>query len=196
MDGFNRRVWMLVVLAAALILVAVGAWFAVATDGADTATVMIDERTGSYRGIRFGTAERDVIRALGTPDRTPGFAPAGENPSEVGVPEFIPAKGPGGLLKYEGVGFLGTPDDGVYAFIVTDAGATTRRGVSIGDRMDVARSKYKLACRDVAGGESLFGGHEFYPSCSGRLNGGTRIWFGRDPIRSITLLSGTFGAGS
>jgi len=32
----NRRVWTLVVLAAALILGAVGAWFAVATDGADT----------------------------------------------------------------------------------------------------------------------------------------------------------------
>ena len=185
---------MLVVLAAALILGAVGAWFAVATDGADTATATIDERTGAYRGIRFGTAERDVIRALGKPDHTPGFVPAGENPSQVGVPERIPAIGPGGLLKYDGVGFLGTPEGGVYAFIVTDTGATTRRGVSIGDRMDVARSKYRLECREVAGGESLLGREEFYPSCSARLSSGTRIWFGRDPIRSITLVSGTFGA--
>src|SRR5262245_9113972 len=183
------RIWMLVAVAAALIAGAAGAWFAVATDGADTATVTIDERTGAYRGVRFGTSEPDVIRALGKPDRDPGFAPAGENPSEVGVPESIPTIGPGGLLKYEGVGFLGTPEGGVYAFIVTDAGATTRRGVSIGDRMDVARSKYRLECRDVAGGESLLGEQEFYPSCSARLRHGIRIWFGRDPIRSITLVS-------
>jgi hypothetical protein len=189
----NRRIWTLVVLAAALIVGAVGAWFAVATDGADTATVTIDERTGAYRGIRFGTSERDVIRALGKPDRTPGFAPAGESPSEVGVPERIPGR-PGGLLKYDGVGFLGTPEGGVYAFIVTDAGATTRRGVSIGDRMDVAGGKYQLECREVAGGESLLGGQKFYPSCSARLRRGIRIWFGRDPIRSITLVSPTFGA--
>jgi hypothetical protein len=185
----HRRTWALVVLVAALIVGAVGAWFAVATNGADTATVAIDERTGAYRGVRFGTSERDVIRALGKPDRGPGFAPAGENPSQVGVPESIPAVGPGGLLKYKGVGFLGTPRGGVYAFIVTQAGARTRRGVSIGDGMDVARSKYHLECSEVAGGESLLDGQEFYPSCSARLGHGIRIWFGRDPIRSITLVS-------
>lgn len=92
-------------------------------------------------------------------------------------------------MKYKGVGFLGTPQGGVYAFIVTQAGATTRRGVSIGDPMDVARSKYVLECREVAGGESLFGRQEFYPSCGARLRNGVRIWFGRDPIRSITLVS-------
>ena len=189
MEVSNRRIWTLVALTAALIVGAIGAWFAVATDGAHTATATIDERTGAYRGVRFGAFERDVIRALGQPDRDPGFAPAGENPSEVGVPESVPAIGPGGLLKYEGVGFLGTPKGGVYALIVTDTGATTRRGVSIGDRMDVARSKYRLECREVAGGESLFGRQEFYPSCSARLRNGFRIWFGRDPIRSITLVS-------
>jgi hypothetical protein len=185
----DRRIWTLVALAAALIVGAVGAWFAVATDGADTATATIDERAGAYRGVRFGASERDVIRALGKPDRDPGFAPAGENPSEVGVPESIPAVGPGGLLKYKGIGFLGPPQGGVYAFMVTQAGATTSRGVSIGDRMDVARSKYRLECREVAGGESLFGRQEFYLSCGARLRNGFRIWFGRDPIRSITLVS-------
>jgi hypothetical protein len=126
---------------------------------------------------------------LGEPGRDPGFAPAGENPSEVGVPESIPAIGPGGLLKYQGVGFLSTPGGGVYAFIVTQAGATTTRGVSVGDRLDVARDKYRLECGRVAGGESLLGGQVYYPSCSARLAPGVRIWFGRDPIRSITLVS-------
>jgi hypothetical protein len=180
---------MLLALVAALVVAGVGAWFAVSTRGADNAKVTIDERDGAYRGVRFGTSERGVIRAFGEPNRDPGFAPAGENPSQVGVPELIPAIGPGGLLKYKGVGFLATPGGGVYAFIVTEAGATTRRGVSIGDRMDLARSKYQLECSDVAGGESLLGGQELYPSCSARLGRGVRIWFGRDPIRSITLVS-------
>ena len=167
-----------------------GAWFAVFRDEADTNTITIDEQAGAYRGVRFGTTEREVIRVFGQPDRSPGFAPSDENPSQVGVPASIPASpNRGGLLKYKGVGFLGTPESGVYAFIVTQRGATTTRGVAIGDSLDAARSRYKVRCRDVAGGESLLGGQEFYPSCGARLGRGIHIWFGRDPIRSITLVS-------
>jgi hypothetical protein len=94
MEVSNRRIWTLVALTAALIVGAMGAWFAVATDGAHTPTATIDERARlSRRSLR--SVERDVIRALGQPDRDPGFAPAGENPSEVGVPESVPAIGPG-----------------------------------------------------------------------------------------------------
>jgi hypothetical protein len=73
--------------------------------------------------------------------------------------------------------------------MVTEEGAMTKRGVSIGDRMDDARDRYRLACRKVAGGESLLGEQEYYPSCAATLEDGVRIWFGRDPIRSVTLLS-------
>jgi hypothetical protein len=55
--------------------------------------------------------------------------------------------------------------------------------------MDEARGKYRVKCMNVAGGERLFGGQEFYRTCGARLKPGLRIWFGRDPIRSITLVS-------
>lgn len=186
----GRRIWTLAALAAALIVGAAGAWLVLVRDEADSAAVLIDEQAGAYRGVRLGTSERRVIRAFGQPERSPGFAPAGESPSRARVPASLPANpNRGGLLKFRGVAFLGSPESGVYAFIVTQRGATTTRGVAIGDSLDVARSRYDLRCTDVAGGESLLGGEEFYPSCRARLGRGIHIWFGGDPIRSITLVS-------
>jgi hypothetical protein len=150
--------------------------------------VTIDERVGEYRSVRFGSSEREVIRVFGEPNRESGFAPVGRSPAEIGVPQSI--KTPGGpplLLKYEHVAFLITPGTGVYAMIVTEAGTTTTRGVAIGDKMEDARRRYSLRCLDVAGGESLLDGQEFYSSCGANI-GRARIWFGRDPIKSITLV--------
>ena len=151
---------------------------------------MIDERTGAYRSVRLGSSEREVIRVFGEPNRESGFAPVDTSPAEIGVPQSITPPGgrPPVLLKYEHVAFLVTPDTGVYAVIVMEPSATTTRGVAIGDEMTVAHRRYRLQCLDVAGGESLLGGQEFYPSCGGNI-GRVRIWFGRDPIRSITLVS-------
>jgi hypothetical protein len=171
----------------AAVVGAVGAWLAVSGDGGDPTKVPIDERTGAYRGVRFGSSEQEVIRVFGEPVREDGFAPAGELPAEVGVPQSLP--GPGVLLRYENVAFLVSTGSGVYAAIVTEEGATTARGVSIGDSLEDARGKYRLKCTRVAGGESLLGEQEFYPSCVAVLEGGVRIWFGRDPVRSFTLLS-------
>lgn len=171
---------------AALAAVAGGAWLAADQNDAVT-RVTIDERTGGYRGVRFGSSAQDVIRHFGEPDREPGFAPSGESPARVGVPQSIP--GTGGLLKYEDVVFLAASGRGVYAIMVTDAGATTKRGVAIGDALKEAREKYELECMRVAGGESPLGGQEFYPSCGADVGGGVRIWFGRDPITSITVVS-------
>jgi hypothetical protein len=92
------------------------------------------------------------------------------------------------VLRYDDAAFL-VADQGVYALIVGREGAHTLRGVAIGDDLDEAREAYDLRCVDVAGGESLVGGVETYPSCSATIGGRIRIWFGRDPIRSITLLS-------
>jgi hypothetical protein len=175
--------------AAAVVVVAVGAWLAFAGDGGDGGNVTIDERTGAYGGVRFGTSEQGVIRVFGQPNRDPGIAPAGQNPSQAGVPQSIPARPGWGLLKYKDVVFLTRLGGGVYGLMVTKRGATTKRGVSIGDSMDDARRRYRLKCLSVAGGESLFGGQKFYPSCGARLRRGVQVWFGRDPIRSVTLVS-------
>jgi hypothetical protein len=159
--------------------------------GRDTETRLVDDRNGAYRGVRMGDSVEEVSRVLGEPSRDPGFAPADASPAEVGVPQSIPAPGPSAtpLLKYEDVAFLVGPR-GVYAFIVATDEAATTRGVAIGDGMEKARTAYDVSCIDVAGGESLLGGgQEFYPSCGATLDGRLRVWFGRDPIRSITLLS-------
>jgi hypothetical protein len=181
---------MLVALGASTVVVAAAAatiWLARSGDGSARDAATIDERTGAYRGVRFGASEEEVIRLFGQPERDDGFAPADKSPADVGVPQALP--GAGRLLKYENVVFLVAPERGVYAFMVTEAGARTRRGgVSIGDRMDAARERHRLGCRQVAGGESLLGEQEFYPSCETRV-ATVRVWFGRDPIRSITLLS-------
>jgi hypothetical protein len=161
------------------------------TGGMDAETRLVDDRSGAYRGVQMGDSVEEVSRVLGEPSREPGFAPADNSPAEVGVPQSIPAPGPSAspLLKYEDVAFLVGPR-GVYAFIVTADEAATTRGIAIGDGMEKARTAYDVSCIDVAGGESLVGGgQEFYPSCGATLDGRLRVWFGRDPIRSITLLS-------
>ena len=178
------------VVALGTVAVAVGAaaiWLSLDDDGGAATTVPINELTGAYRGVRFGASEEDVVRIFGKPDRSDGVAPAGTTPADVGVPQSLP--GYAQLLKYEDVVFLVGSARGVYAFLTTEHGATTSRGVSIGDDMDAAHERYRLRCRGVAGGESLVGGEEFYPSCEARVGESVRMWFGRDTIRSITVLS-------
>jgi hypothetical protein len=183
------------VAAAALIAAAIGIILVRNGDEASSETrraAVVDERTGAFRGVRMGASAESVRRLLGEPAEGPGFAPAGASPAEIGVPQSIPSAGaaaPPTLLKYDDVTFLLGPS-GVYGFIVAADGAATTRGVAIGDEMEKARTAYGGSCIDVAGGESLLGGgHEFYPSCGATLDNQLRVWFGRDPIRSITLVS-------
>jgi hypothetical protein len=189
-----RPSWRLALGAAIAFAVAGGAWLALREDGASTSAGVVNDRRGAYGGVGMGYSSEDVRRVFGEPSSDdPGFAPAGKHPAEVGVPQTIPGRGTAAspVLKYEGVAFL-LDTVGVYAFIVGQDGAETTRGVAIGDRMEDARRSYPaLRCTDVAGGERLFGGQEFYPSCTTRLRRGLQIWFGRDPIKSITLVQTT-----
>jgi hypothetical protein len=178
--------WRLALGLAIAVAIAGGAWLALRDQGETRSGGLIDDKRGAYGGVTMGDSEEEVHRAFGEPSTEPGFAPAGKLPAEVGGPQSFPARVPFRLLKYEDVGFL--LNGGVYAFIVANDGAETTRGVAIGEAMDEARRSYRLKCIRVAGGESLFGGQEFYPSCSAALDGGLRIWFGRDPIKSITLV--------
>ena len=149
---------------------------------------LVDELDGAYRGVTMGDSIAEVRRVFGQPQDGQGFAPADMLPSEAGVPQSIPAPfGPPTLLRYPDVAFL-VGESGVYAFIVTEDDARSRRGVAIGDGLDDARSAYQLRCGEVAAGETA-SGVATYPSCSTTVEGRTRVWFGKDPIRSITLLS-------
>ena len=176
------------VVAVAALTVFVGA--ASAADLSRQRGSLVDERSVAYRGVRMGDSARRVRRVFGRPMTGDGFSPAGKLPAEIGVPASIPT--PGGrrplLLKYADVAFLVGPR-GVYAFIVAEKGARTRRRVHVGDRLGSARRAYRLRCGRVTAGEKVRRGYETYPSCWTTIERRVRIWFGDDPIRSITLLS-------
>jgi hypothetical protein len=152
---------------------------------------LIDERRGAYRGIEMGDSEAEVRRIFGNPESRAGFAPSDHLPAEVGVPQSLPVLGATvpHPLRYDDAAFLVAEEYGVYALIIDEEGARTLRGVGIGDDLDEAKQAYHLRCIDVAGGESPAGDVATYPSCSATIGRKMRIWFGRDPIRSITLLS-------
>jgi hypothetical protein len=161
--------------------------------GGDSASGgLVHERRGSYGGIAMGASEQDVRRVFGEPGGGQGFFPLGESFAEIGGPPAVSVWPPGTrkratVLRYDGVAFL-VGSRGVFAFVVTAEGARTRMGVAIGDRLRDARRRYRLGCGEGVGGEPLFGGETpTYPYCRGTIGDRIRIWFGQDPIRSITL---------
>jgi hypothetical protein len=190
----RARVGVALTAAAALTVGAViGAGLAGATqDVRQTNGALVDERVGSYRGVRMGDGAAKVRRRFGPPGPGDGIAPLGDRFSEIGGPAVVPAPTgshrPPRVMRYDDVTFI-LGRKGVYAFLVVEQDARTRRGVAVGDPLLVARAAYRLRCAAVIGSELPTGGYERYPSCRGTLRSRIRIWFGRDPIRSITLLS-------
>jgi hypothetical protein len=149
---------------------------------------LLDERAGSYRGVRFGDSEEEVQRLHGEP-RGGGFSPLGSEYGDVGGPPAVRVWPPGSStqksLRYRGFSFLvGT--EGVYAILVVEPARTTR-GVGVGDPLQRARRRYELGCGEGVAGERIGGGVETYPTCRGTIDGRTRIWFGEDPIGSIAI---------
>jgi len=152
----------------------------------------IDENVGAYGGIEMGSSEANVRRVFGEPGDGEGFFPLGEAFGEIGgapgvrnwPPDFREAPT---VLRYDNVAFLVGPR-GVFAFVVTAEGVRTKRGVGIGDPLARARQVYGAGCGEQPYGEPLFGGET--PSfrwCRTTIDDRIRLWFGRDPIRSITL---------
>lgn len=65
-------------------------------------------------------------------------------------------------------------------------GARTLAGIGLGDSLRKARAGYPRVSCDVRNQDSEY---EPYPYCTARLKRGLYIWFGQDPIRSITISS-------
>ena len=152
----------------------------------------IDEHRLSYRGVAMGATIAEIRRVFGEPGGGEGFFPLGESFGEIGGAPAV-ANWPRGsradptVLRYHGVAFLVGPE-GLFAFVVTERGARTRAGVAVGDPLAKAIRAYGLGCVDQPYGEPLFGGEtSTFRTCRGTVDRRIRIWFGRDPIRSITL---------
>ncbi len=156
---------------------------AVAGCGGTVQPTAVDELRGTYRGVGVGDTTAEVERVFGheplSGQREP-IAPRKEDFVDIGGPTVI-AGGCGTNLRYDHVTFF-VCDGRVDGFIVAQSGAHTTRGIAIGDDAKKARALYpKLTC-----GESPFEGGS-YPYCDGRIAAHRWLWFGRDPIRSITV---------
>jgi hypothetical protein len=182
------------VLAAAVLAVAALLAALPGCDGDDDnppAPAVIDEVAGSYGGVRMGASEAEIRRAFGDPGGGEGFFPLGEEFGDIGGAPAVRNWPPNDrseptVLRYEDVAFL-LGSRGVFAFVVTAEGTHTRRGVAIGEPLAEARRAYDVGCGEGVAGERLGGGVETYPTCRGTIGERIRIWFGEDPIRSITL---------
>jgi hypothetical protein len=160
---------------------------------------LLDENRGTYRGVGIGASPAGVRRVLGArrfagPDEplTPRNA---RSISAIGGPRFVrpPCRPTAGgrsrvrLLRYAQASFLFC-DNRVFALVVSDRGARTQAGLAIGDRLEQARRLYPgLRCHRTSPAE---GG---YPFCVGRLQPRRSLWYGHDPIGSITISATCFG---
>ncbi len=90
------------------------------------------------------------------------------------------------ILRYRHLRVTFAPPTSAFLIQIAIPGARTRAGVGIGDRLDAVRSAYPHVRCDVRNRNSEY---VPYPYCTTKLEDGPYIWFGQDPIRSITLSS-------
>ena len=164
-----------------------------AKDGAQ-GPATVDERAGVLAGVRFGDRAEDIRQHLGPPtDRKPGFFPADHDYSgppaisapaaDQGRPSVRPI-----TLHYKDLAFLVSRHVGTFSMATLAEGARTRAGVAVGDELTRVRQRYKrVNCGEQGVGKPVFGGElPTYRWCR-TVVAGVRVFFGGDPIESITL---------
>jgi hypothetical protein len=149
---------------------------------------VIDEPQGSYGQVEFGSSAAEIRSAFGEPGGGDGFFPLDAD-SYRGPPSISARGGEPMLLRYEEVAFLVSPTVGLYALTVTHPEAATVSGVGLGDPLEAVRTKYRpVTCGKAVAGEPIFGDEvPTYPWCRTRV-GRTKVFFGDDPIASVTLI--------
>lgn len=156
---------------------------------------VIDEVRGTYRGAGIGDSADEVRRVLGTTEfadaSRESMMPLDSDFRDDGGPMVVefpdkPSAGRHDLLRYPDVSFLFF-EGKVFAIVVTDDGAATRRGLAIGHDLGSVEKLYQeMSCGEA---EPESGP---YPYCAGELRPQRHVWFGQDPIASITIASTSF----
>jgi hypothetical protein len=153
--------------------------------------VLIDPVAGVADGVRLGDRRAAAVAKLGAAPPWNGdqpVAPLEEDWDEIGGPSSMSVTRPYVLRYAHRTVEL---DHGqVVAIIIAERNARTPAGVRVGDELEEARRAYP-ALRCWAAPSA--GGHGTYPVCSGRLQRGRWLWFGEDPIRSISIASRRLG---
>lgn len=161
------------------------------------APTLIDPGAGTVNGVGLGDHRAAIRRELG-PARTEGFMlprlPDDVVLEDIGLPWTLDSL-PGVrrtrvlTLFYDRMSVLVAPRMGAYAFFVWRPHARTTSGVRLGDSLTSAVRRHPgLRC----GIRNRASEYVPYPYCKGRL-GDNYIWFGQDPIRSITVSATPLG---
>ena len=153
----------------------------IACSGEESPARPLDVRVGTYGDVGLGSPSAEIRARFGIGESAPNgpAAPLGDEFSEIGGAISIPLPHGGrvehrDILRYDDVAFL-VADDRVFALVVTAGGV-------IGHSLrDVSRGQ-SLRCGVTSGG----GEYREYPYCVGRI-GGHFVWYGEDPVRSVTL---------
>lgn len=167
-----------------------------AAESGATRIVRVDERKGSVQSVRLGDSLSEVKRRLpggveADPRTSPTLPLVGEL-EELGLPGIIDPPRDGtpierfGLLRYRQLSITFAPPTGAFVIKIAIPGARTLAGVGVGDPLAAARGAYANMRCDVQNRNSEY---VAYPYCTTKLENGFYIWFGQDPIRSITLSS-------
>jgi hypothetical protein len=172
--------------AAALLLLGAALLVYNSTGDEDSASSsrVIDEQRGSYRGVELGSTREEAEDALGDAPDWRGTDPLGPlQPGwQRGAPNTAQILGTVDALRYPQLAaHLG--DDEVVELIIAEPGAKTTRNIGIGDRLAAVRRTYAdLPCGQTSG-------QARGPYCGGQIAPQRWLWFGGDPVRSITLAS-------
>jgi hypothetical protein len=156
-------------------------------EGEGAQQVLVNERSGELLGVRFGDTAQQVQARLGEEtDSEDGFFPAGAvftgPPSIPSPPSDQATRAEPDELHYDETAYLVSPTTGVFSMATLADGARTVAGVAIGDDLTRVREVYeRVDCGEAA----TEGGS--YPWC--RVLGRVHVFFGEDPIDSITLTS-------
>jgi hypothetical protein len=156
---------------------------------------VIDELRGTYRGVGIGASAAEIRRVFGARAfadlyREP-IGPLDAEFRDDGLPMVISfpdrlSAGRTAVLRYSDASFLFF-DGKVFAVVVTDDEAATGRGLAIGHDLGSVEQRYeKMTCREA---EPESGP---YPYCAGVLGPQRHVWFGQDPIASVTIATTPF----
>jgi hypothetical protein len=149
-------------------------------------TATLDERRGTWRAIGIGSTRRDVQRALGRVRNGDPLAPLGRNPLPTGVPpgpDTPRGKTPGQVWRATDAALVAHRNR-AWLLVISAQGVVTRRGVGIGDTLDEVRKAYPHFRCEVANKNTEYVQIEF---CTGRVAHRRYLWFGHDPVISVTV---------
>jgi hypothetical protein len=154
----------------------------------------IDVAAGSYREVALGDPTLRTQNVFGSKEAVHDelIAPVNTTVDDYyGAPVGLLGRaGPSAdvaIYRYAGVVFLAF-DGTIEEIGLTEVGASTERGVEIGDELERAKVAYpEIAC-DTANEGSKY---RNYPGCTGRV-GERFVWFGGDPIKTIELSTSRF----